>query len=1081
LTLFISATALFEIEPMVGKMILPKFGGTPAVWATCMMFFQLSLLAGYLYAHLISKYLGVRRQVYVHLIVIGLPFIAFVFFPLGLAYVWLDPPGQGNRVLWVCLILTMIAGLPFFVVSTTAPLMQKWFADTGHPEGRDPYFLYAASNLGSMLTLFAYPVIVEPFQALMLQGVLWMFGYAALAGLTVFCGYMVLRGPVALAEAAGATSGSAKLVADGSSEQIKEKPPAVESITSTPAAAETAGADNGDSTAAAADGADLAAKSEALADKPAAEEPQIAEKPAAVALKGAKRWRKKARAEGSEAITKTPAPSLKKTGPVSVAIPAVPELAGKPSVFTILHWIALAFVPSSLFIGVTTYMSTDIAAIPLLWIIPLAIYLLSFILVFGRPPSWVHTSMVLSLPVVVLLLVFVIVSGTSVSLSGVPRWLFRVVGLVIIAPIIGLFLYWAPARKTKMLIFLGSIGLLGLLLVVYGDPIADFCRRLPGIVLLITLNLLVLFIVCMVCHGELARRRPATQYLTSYFLYMSIGGALGGTFNALIAPVVFNSIAEYLLVVVAACMLLPTLEMDTKNTLNRVIDALLAIGLCLAALFAVGQFIRLDLPDIKAFLNEGGDFAVVQARYLTIPGIQPAIAAVIWSGLLVVLLGYIGLPKTGRLERMLDVPNPNWLQRVLARYILFRPQNFFIRLLDIVLPLALFMLTAELIQRSPFDSWNFAKVAGIFWGDTADTDLLRERNQKIAHIFTFGLPVALCYGFAEMPLRFGLGVGAILLAGAWKSEQSHVQYQDRSFFGVLKVEQVGQYRRLLHGTTLHGMQRFTRTEDGKLIGSDEPLTYYHKTGPVGQAYQAMISGDTAKANVAFIGLGTGTMASYINPGQTATFYEIDTKVIDISEPGDYFTYLKNCKARGGNYVFDIGDARLQLRNAKDHSIRLIVVDAFSSDAIPVHLITKEAVQLYFEKLTEDGIACIHISNRYLRLGPVLGNIAKELGFAAIRQYDGESDMGNATFPGKNASDWVVIARKPEYLKPLKLFDRLSSFNKSAYQLNMLAGMLQPNYVPILAGDGRWEALEPDPKKALWTDDFSNIISIFRWD
>src|SRR5262249_1121269 len=158
---------------------------------------------------------------------------------------------------------------------------------------------------------------------------------------------------------------------------------------------------------------------------------------------------------------------------------------------------------------------------------------------------------------------------------------------------------------------------------------------------------------------------------------------------------------------------------------------------------------------------------------------------------------------------------------------------------------------------------------------------------------------------------------------------------------------------------------------------------------------------------------TGTMASYINPGQTATFYEIDKLVIQISQDMGYFTYLEDCKKRGGNYVFDIGDARLKLRHApgkynwttrkveEPRKYRLIDVDAFSSDAIPVHLITKEAVQLYFDKLTEDGIACIHISNRYLRLGPVLGNIAKELNLAAIRQYDGETDMGNGPSPGKN--------------------------------------------------------------------------------
>src|SRR5262249_11276556 len=228
-------------------------------------------------------------------------------------------------------------------------------------------------------------------------------------------------------------------------------------------------------------------------------------------------------------------------------------------------------------------------------------------------------------------------------------------------------------------------------------------------------------------------------------------------------------------------------------------------------------------------------------------------------------------------------------------YVNGRKDAWYYRHLDVLLPLALFLLTAELIIENPFKNWGFGWLIRLFWGDVSpDSEAYQTHHGQIVRVFTYGLPVALCYGFAEQPIRFGLGVGAILLAGVWQGDQANVLYQERSFFGVLKVEKTGPFNRLLHGTTLHGMQ---------LVGSNEPLTYYHKTGPVGQAYRATISGERERDNVAFIGLGTGTMASYVNPGQTATFYEIDRTVINISEGGDYFTYLRDCKNRnalGGN-------------------------------------------------------------------------------------------------------------------------------------------------------------------------------------
>src|SRR5262249_53160718 len=156
LTLFVSAALLFLVQPMVAKMVLPTLGGTPAVWNTCMVFFQATLLAGYAYAHATTAWLGVRRQALLHLALLLCPLALcpLPVPPLGLAAGW-EPPADGNPVFWLLGLLLVSVGLPFFVLATSGPLLQKWFAGTGHPGAADPYYLYAASNLGSLLALFA--------------------------------------------------------------------------------------------------------------------------------------------------------------------------------------------------------------------------------------------------------------------------------------------------------------------------------------------------------------------------------------------------------------------------------------------------------------------------------------------------------------------------------------------------------------------------------------------------------------------------------------------------------------------------------------------------------------------------------------------------------------------------------------------------------------------------------------------------------------------------------------------------------------------------------------------------------------
>jgi hypothetical protein len=378
-TLFLSAGLMFLIEPMVAKIVLPRLGGSPAVWSTCLLFFQAVLLLGYAYAHALTRLLSRPMQILVHVGLV-LPLAALTL-PVDLG-AGAPPPGEAPA-LWLLRRLALAAGPPVFVISATAPLLQSWFADLDHEAAGDPYFLYAGSNAGSLLALLAYPLLVEPTLTLDRQALLWSCGFGALALGIVLC-----------------------------------------------------------------------------------------------AVATARRRRE--------------------------AVYAAPSQTIAPTTFRErLSWIALAFVPSSLLVGVTTHITTDIAAAPLLWVVPLILYLLTFIFAFARRPPFRHTTAAQMLP---LLLIPLVITAAP----GLPG---------------------------------------------------------PPLPLVLALNLGCFFVICMVCHGELSRQRPPAQRLTDFYLFLSIGGVLGGAFNALLAPLVFSGVWEYPLALVAACLVKPATPDDARRDL----------------------------------------------------------------------------------------------------------------------------------------------------------------------------------------------------------------------------------------------------------------------------------------------------------------------------------------------------------------------------------------------------------------------------------------------------------------------------------------------------------------------------------
>jgi len=329
------------------------------------------------------------------------------------------------------------------------------------------------------------------------------------------------------------------------------------------------------------------------------------------------------------------------------------------------------------------------------------------------------------------------------------------------------------------------------------------------------------------------------------------------------------------------------------------------------------------------------------------------------------------------------------------------------------------------------------------WSALNSSSLPFETEMRLQELLKFGCPLVVAVFWVERPLRFGLALAGVLLALTVLNDAngfaaSGLLHRERSFFGIHRVETLGHYRRLLHGTTLHGMQ--DTDPERRAVA----LTYYHATGPVGEGL-AVVEGRQQKPPLAVIGLGAGTMAAYAKAGQELTFYEIDPAMVRTALNPEFFTYYSDAEARGARLQIVVGDGRVQLARAPDQQYGLIVVDAFSSDAIPVHLLTREALQLYMKKLSPGGLVALHISNRYLDLQPVVANLAVDAGLHALRCFDTDDDP----YPGKNSSDWVLVARHQADFGPLR-------------------------------DNPRWIVPPAEPKKGLWTDDFSNLLSVYRW-
>jgi hypothetical protein len=618
-TIFLGAFLLFLIQPMIGKYILPWFGGGSGVWTACMVFFQSALLAGYAYAYLVVRRLTPTAQTWLHM---ALLLAAVGFLPTIPAETW-KPQPEDDPVWRILLLLAATIGLPFVTLAATGPLLQAWF--TRSHAWRSPYRLYALSNAGSLLALLLYPILVEPLLTRHAQAWAWCGGFGVYAVLCAYC-----------------------------------------------------------------------------------------------------------------AVTQ-----LYRSAPAADAPPSA-AATGSPSVGVVLLWLSLPACAVIMLLSVTSQLSDEVSPVPFLWVITLAVYLLTFIICFEWPRA--HHR------------------GFFMVAAAAAPWI----------------VWWLVAGE------------------------------LPGIMAQFVAYLIVLFICCMVCHGELYRLRPHPSRLTAYYLSIAAGGAMGGLFVSLAAPGWFNSNTEFFLALFGA------------------------------PCFAVVCFVRERYSSVRP----GGDLAAGMA-------------------LIIVIVVVAGLQIRARLAK-------------LGRYDVVRTRNF--------------------------------------------------------------------YGGLTLRAEHDPGSGMT-------------------------------YRQLIHGRISHG---------GQLEGDDErirrrPTTYFGPDSGIGLMLNHFPKDGSLRIGV--VGLGVGTVATYAVAGDSYRFYEINPQVIQFAM--EHFTYIGDARARGVEVQIVLGDARLTLEREPPQGFDVLFLDAFSGDALPTHLLTREAFIVYERHLAEDGVIVAQLSNIYLDLREVVHRLARDCGFEAV--------------------------------------------------------------------------------------------------
>jgi hypothetical protein len=815
LALFSSAALIFVLQPLFARMVTPLLGGSPQVWNASMAFFQIALLVGYLYAHLLARVKDLRIQAAIHAVVlVG----AWFVLPIHVTGA-LGAPNSEQPVLWLLGVLTLSVGAPFAAASATAPLLQAWYARSGRADAHDPYYLYAASNLGSFAGLLAYPILIEPLLGAQAQSAAWSMAYIAV-------------GAMILMSAASVIAAHA------------EPPKPLEHTGVAPT------------------------------------------------------WRQR------------------------------------------LYWIAAAAVPSAMSMGATLHISTDVASAPMLWVIPLALYLGTFVLAFMKNSERITPATLFVHPIAVALML------ASYYLAS--NW-----------------------------------------------------------VLTASLILTSFFFSALICHLALSRSRPSADRLTEFYLYVSLGGVLGGAFAGFLAPVIFNNVYEFPLAMAAACLFRPRMKSDVPRLEDAAFAAAIAVG--------VLALVSLRLPMVEAIIviaALGAAAGMVAAGWsdenkpLAYRYTLLAVAAVHAA-----LVIYVAFARETVIARtvvegapVLTFGDPwGWLlglssfaMLIFAVHGTIQPRRDNKRLFDLMLGAMLptvIVLLLLIVIGARFDNPEAVVPMSLLFCGLA---IFLNRGRPIV------LAAIVLMGFAIVFLDDARG--------------ARIVTQERTFFGVLRTRlyeiadpSTPPLRVLMHGTTLHGAQIPTPQY------SREPLTYYHRGTALGEAISAGLELHT-NARLALIGLGTGSTACLMRPNEELTIYEIDPAVVRLSaSPQAEFTFVRECQP---NAAVVVGDARLRIADAPDGAYDVIVVDAFSSDAIPAHLLTREAIALYLSKLSENGVVVLHLSNRHLALVSEAARVARDLNAPTLYRVSRQFDTEPRVPYGASAASVMIVARNPLTLSML---------------------------------------------------------------
>jgi Ca2+/Na+ antiporter len=788
-TIFLGAFLLFLVQPLIGKYILPWFGGTPGVWTTCLLFFQCLLLGGYAYAHCLNYFLPLRKQIIVHGVLL---FLAMVTLPITPSES-LKPTGGESPTVQILLLLTLSIGLPYLVLSATGPLIQAWFAKAN--PGRSPYRLYALSNVGSLLALLGFPFLVEPWTARSQQVNWWSVGMVLYA---LVCGYLVWL--------------------------LRSLP------------------------------------------EPEPGKKQKETKETESRMRHGAIW---------------------------------------------FFWLALPACGTALLMATTNKMCQDVAVVPFLWVLPLALYLVTFIISFDSPRRYVREIYV---PLLI------------VCWAGVVWVMFEGVEVHIV---------W---------------------------QVVLFC--------------VALFVSCMVCHGELYRLRPESARLTQYFLGISAGGAMGGFFVAVLAPMLFTGYWEYHI-------------------------SLWGVGF----LFLLVQILQ-------------------RKRWLLGKWHVRCVLAVCWGTVCLVMFRYTSFGWAARIAiTFVPLLGGWWITSLVLRHWWYGRQItelMEIKSAFVGLVLALVTLIWSIGMTGALNT-NFSFTSA--WNELTP-GLWLALVLLLLNLFVWqsvrrweGLKIGWAWCFLLLiPSLIALGFG--LRKQAAGTQQDAV-YADRNFYGTLKINRYtdslgSPYYLLLNGRITHGCQY----EEIKLC--DRITTYYTEGSGAGLAVAL-----TPKLNkrVGVVGMGVGTMAGYAMDGDVYRLYDINPLVEKMSSDEVHqFTFRMNAvKVRNAIVDVKLGDARLtmeqELKRGEAQNYDVLILDAFSSDSIPVHLLTKESMELYEKHMNPEGVIAIHISNRYLDLEPVVRRLAKETHYPMVvtECYSGEDYDEDWIY----ACTWILLTRNEGIIKKLE--------------------------------------------------------------